>query len=402
MIHTDKLPQKDFGINFRNKEDKQIFFPNLDSLRFLAFLLVFLQHGFRNAFKPFDGQHYFLDRIISFFFSGGATGVQIFFVLSGFLITYLLLNENKKAGNINLKKFYIRRTLRIWPLYFATVIFAFLIYPYIKSMIGIHSDLCSRPWYYFTFLANFDSIYISQHCPGQSAMTQSIVWSVAIEEQFYIFWPILFILMPPSKHWLVFPFVIISCLAFRIAHVETEGKILYFHTFAVMGDLAIGGLFAYLSMHSKKFLVWLQQLPKKTILFFYLFIFFCYFFQDIIFSLPGSVVYGRMIFDIFWAFIIIEQCFAKNNLFALGKNKQFSNLGKVSYGLYMLHPIGILITDISFRVLNINTSSSLTLIVMGVISLIISIMIARLSYKWFETPFLKFKDKFAVVKTHAV
>jgi peptidoglycan/LPS O-acetylase OafA/YrhL len=186
----------------------RVFFPNLDSLRFLAFLLVFLQHGFYNAFKPFEGYSYLSDRVISFFFTGGSTGVQVFFVLSGFLITYLLLNEQKKAGQIDLGKFYLRRTLRIWPLYYATVIFAFIIYPYLKSFIGMDSGLCSRPWYYFTFLANFDSIHISQHCPGESAMTQGIVWSVAIEEQFYIFWPLLFRLLPAFKQWLIFPLVI--------------------------------------------------------------------------------------------------------------------------------------------------------------------------------------------------
>jgi peptidoglycan/LPS O-acetylase OafA/YrhL len=380
----------------------RIFFPNLDSLRFIAFLLVFLQHGFRNAFKPLDGQSYLSDRLIAFFFSGGATGVQIFFVLSGFLITYLLLSEQRTAGQIDLKKFYLRRTLRIWPLYYATVLFAFVVYPYLKSVLGIHSDLCSRPWYYFTFLANFDSIYISQHCPGESAMTQGIVWSVAIEEQFYIFWPLLFRILPASRQWLIFPFVILVCAAFRIYHFDTPGKILYFHTFAVMGDLAIGGLFAYACFRSQAFLDWIRRLPKRTIAFIYLLIFVTYFFQDVFFQLPGSLVYGRFVFDCFWAFIIAEQCFAGNNLFALGKNEQMSKLGKVSYGLYMLHPVAILITDIAFRVGKINSESSPMLILMGFISFFLSILIAKMSYRWFETPFLRLKDKFAVVKTQVV
>jgi peptidoglycan/LPS O-acetylase OafA/YrhL len=169
-----------------------------------------------------------------------------------------------------------------------------------------------------------------------------------------------------------------------------------------MGDLAIGGFFAYLCMNSKRFLYWLQELPRKTIACFYVLIFACYFFQDLIFSFPGSVVFGRLIFDCFWAFIIVEQCFSRNHLFALGKNQQFSNLGKVSYGLYMLHPIGILITDIAFRVINVNTNLSYVLIIMGMISLAMSILIAKFSYRWFETPFLRLKDKFAVVKTQVV
>jgi peptidoglycan/LPS O-acetylase OafA/YrhL len=380
----------------------RVFFPNLDSLRFLAFLLVFLQHGFYNAFISFKGSSYLSDRAISFLFSGGSTGVQIFFVLSGFLITYLLLNEQKKMGQINLGKFYLRRTLRIWPLYYATVIFAFIIYPYLKSFIGIDSGLCSRPWFYFTFLANFDSIHISQYCPGQDAMTQGIVWSVAIEEQYYIFWPLLFRILSPSRQWVIFPTVIAACLIFRYYNIDAPGKVLYFHTFAVMFDLAIGGLFAYLCMNSYLFLGWIKQLSKTSISFFYFLVFTCYFFQDLIFSLPGSAVYGRLIFDCFWAFIIVQQCFSRNNAFALGRNKQFSILGKISYGLYMLHPIGILIVDITFRVLKINSNLPFVLIIMGMISLAISLLIAKLSYKWFEAPFLRIKEKFALVKTQVV
>ncbi len=376
----------------------RIFFPNLDSLRFLAFLLVFFQHGLYNAFKSFEGESYLSDRLINFFLLGGGTGVQIFFVLSGFLITYLLLNELKTAGSIDLKKFYIRRTLRIWPLYYATVFFAFIIYPYLKSFIGIDSALCSRPWYYFTFLANFDSIHISQTCPGHSAMTQGIVWSVSIEEQFYIFWPLLFKLLPSSKHRLIFPSVIFACIAFRI-YAEGEQWVLHFHTFAVMGDLAIGGFFAYLTIHNQKFLSRVKELRRKTIAFCYLLIFACYFFQDLIFVFPGAKIFDRLIFDFFWAFIIMEQCFAKNTLYPLGRNQHFSNLGKISYGLYMLHPIGILITDIALRVLRIDNNSFIILLTGGFVSLGLSILIAKLSYKWLESPFLKLKDRFAIVKT---
>lgn len=380
----------------------RIFFPNLDSLRFLAFLLVFFQHGLYNAFKSFEGESYLLNRLIKSFFMEGGTGVQIFFVLSGFLITYLLLNELKTAGSIDLKKFYLRRTLRIWPLYYATVIFAFIVYPYLKSFIGIDSGLCSRPWYYFTFLANFDSIHISQTCPGQSAMTQGIVWSVSIEEQFYIFWPLLFRFLPSSKHWLIFPSVIVASIAFRIYNADAAGKVLYFHTFAVMGDLAIGGLFAYLAMYNQKFLSRVKELPRKTIAFIYLFIFACYFFQHLIFVFPGAKIFDRLIFDFFWAFIIMEQCFAKNTLYPLSRNRHFSNLGKISYGLYMLHPVGILITDIILRVLKIDNSGFIILLIVGFVNLALSILIAKLSYKWLEAPFLRLKDRFAIIQTQVV
>src|SRR5688500_3290557 len=113
-----------------NKE--KIFFPNLDSLRSIAFLLVFFQHGFYNFFKNFEGESYLTDRLIAFLFLNGGSGVRIFFVLSGFLITYLILKEVRDNGKLNLGYFYLRRTLRIWPLYYAVVIFSFLVYPFLK------------------------------------------------------------------------------------------------------------------------------------------------------------------------------------------------------------------------------------------------------------------------------
>ena len=84
------------------KKEEKIFFPNLDGIRTVAFLLVFLQHAFYNFFHTFEGNNSVLDSLIGLFFLKGGTGVQIFFVLSGFLITYLILKEIEKNGQINL------------------------------------------------------------------------------------------------------------------------------------------------------------------------------------------------------------------------------------------------------------------------------------------------------------
>lgn len=88
-------------------------FHTIDALRFFALPKVFLLHLPVTAFPIFN-----------FFREGGGTGVIFFFVLSGFLITYILLSEKKQLGSINLKRFYIRRILRIWPLYYLMVGFA--------------------------------------------------------------------------------------------------------------------------------------------------------------------------------------------------------------------------------------------------------------------------------------
>jgi peptidoglycan/LPS O-acetylase OafA/YrhL len=104
-------------------------FHTFDALRFLAFLKVFMLHipiGYPQLFAYLKG--------------GGSIGVQFFFVLSGFLITYLLAEEKQRTGRINIRLFLLRRALRIWPLYYLMVAFAFAT-PYILSVLNLnHSD----------------------------------------------------------------------------------------------------------------------------------------------------------------------------------------------------------------------------------------------------------------------
>lgn len=375
--------------------NEKVFFQNLDALRFIAFSTVFLQHGFYYIFKPWEQRNYLTSRIVNLVFNGGSTGVQIFFVLSGFLITYLLLAEVDKKGKIDVPKFYVRRALRIWPLYYATMLFAFVLYPWLKHLIGIDSNLCSRPFYYFTFLANFDVIHVRHTCPGQDAMSQGIAWSVAVEEQFYVVWPLLFVALPKKMHGFIFPLVVLGAILFR---ANATGAALYFHTFAVMGDLAIGGMLAYLCVRSETFKKSIRNLRKSSIAVIYAIIFLLYFFSDEL-VYPGSETANRLIFDLCFGFIILEQCFAKNALFPLGRLKHFSSLGKISYGLYMLHPIGILIIDILFRVLHQNSSAMPLLIIKGIIAFIVSVFLSKASFKWLEKPFLKIKNNVEVIKT---
>src|SRR5450432_318525 len=109
----------------------KVFFPNLDGLRSLAFLMVFFQHGLLNSFSYLPVRNAFLQRFI-IMICDGETGVSIFFVLSGFLITYLLLAESDRYGKIHPGYFYLRRTLRIWPLYYLVITFVFFGYPWLK------------------------------------------------------------------------------------------------------------------------------------------------------------------------------------------------------------------------------------------------------------------------------
>jgi peptidoglycan/LPS O-acetylase OafA/YrhL len=112
------------------KETKQkIFFPNLDGLRFICFLLVYLYHWNLNCALAIENTS--VRNSFNFLFGNGNIGVNIFFVLSGFLITFLLIKEKEFSGGVHLKHFYVRRILRIWPLYFLIVVKSYYLYYFV-------------------------------------------------------------------------------------------------------------------------------------------------------------------------------------------------------------------------------------------------------------------------------
>src|SRR5579872_5946528 len=148
--------------------------PQLDAVRGLAILLVIVH----NTNGKFPGLH------LQTLFQNGWAGVDLFFVLSGFLITRILL-DSKQSGDA-LRNFYARRCLRIWPLYYALLFFMFVIVPVIRpsESAAIFAPRSSPWWAYPVFLQTF-LIPSASGATGPLAVT----WSLAVEEQFYLIWP---------------------------------------------------------------------------------------------------------------------------------------------------------------------------------------------------------------------
>ena len=118
-----------------------IYFNKLDSLRTFAFLLVFWQHISSFYFNKIEIHSILVKKILTkLVFTGGA-GVHIFFVLSGFLITYLLLIEENRNNKINLKFFYLRRILRIWPAYYLVTLLGIFILPITFNSIDFKGNI---------------------------------------------------------------------------------------------------------------------------------------------------------------------------------------------------------------------------------------------------------------------
>ncbi|MGH9759545.1 MAG: acyltransferase family protein, partial [Blastocatellia bacterium] len=294
--------------------ESRIFFPNLDGLRFCAFFLVYLSHGL------------LIGRL-------GDIGVSFFFVLSGFLITYLILAEVDATGSVDVKAFYIRRILRIWPLYYAVVVFAFLIYPALKHAAGFPGYIdTGKPLLYFAFLGNFDVINLGS---GRGALSTNITWSVCIEEQFYLIWPLLFLVAPRRFYKFIFPTVISLSLIFRLMHLD-NGQVLYFHTLSVISDMAVGGLCAYLAINSPSFKAVLVEMPRKLIVSVYCVGLGLIALRSHLYETPAGRVFERLILGAFFAFIVLDQTFCRNSFLKMGRLTRISGLGRRSYGLYLL------------------------------------------------------------------
>lgn len=377
----------------------KLYFKNLDSIRFIAALMVYLAHGVAPTFYYLPIKDTFLEKLLNTI-SSGTMGVSIFFVLSGFLITYILISEYELNLKISIKNFYIRRILRIWPLYFLVVTFSFLIYPFLKSLMGINNPLGSNIYYHLTFLSNFDVINISKFCSGTDAMSQNITWSVSIEEQFYLFWPLIFVFIP-KRFWIYSVLIVIAgSLLFRLINYN-DAFVLHFHSLSVLLDLGIGGFMAYLIKVYCKFRRFFENISTIGHLFLFIFSFCLALWCTSIFSFKYGDAIGRFFISISFALIISAQAISKKESKLNLRNLSFANKwGKYTYGIYLIHPIAITIVDVLFRVLHISKTNFINLFTIGVFGFLLTLFLSKISFKYYESIFLALKDKFTRIKTH--
>ncbi|MBK9543582.1 MAG: acyltransferase [Bacteroidetes bacterium] len=370
---------------------KRIYFENLDGLRFLCFLSVFFFHSFytdSSELKTSSVYHFVKVGI----FGNGNIGVNFFFVLSGFLITFLLLEEKKLRGQIKLKNFWLRRILRIWPLFYSCVFFGFVIFPKLKLLLGQIPNETATPFFYLTFLNNFD--FLIKGIPDSSIL--GVLWSVAIEEQFYLIWPIIIFIFPIHKLWIPFSIIVLVNLVFR-AYYDTF-LIHEHHTISCIGDMTIGAIGAWLINISENFKKQIETLSKSKIAaIYFIFITLFFFRQELLFSHYGIRIFERMIFAFIILLIILEQTFSHNSFFKMSNFKTISKLGGITYGLYCLHFVGILITISITKKLALNTHLWQVFLLDTSIALLLTIIISKISYTYFESPFLKLKDKYSII-----
>lgn len=383
-------------MNDTQKKKEKIFFPNLDGLRFICFLLVFLYHWNLNCAGRIENDA--VRDCFNFLFKTGNIGVNIFFVLSGFLITYLLISEKKFIKDISLKNFYIRRILRIWPLYYLMIFFGFVILAFFKYKSLLYTLEPSSVLFYIIFLANFDLIRIWPQLPD--ALPIIVLWSVAVEEQFYLIWPIFLKYVKVKNLPYLFILIILITVFFRsffTEHTDHDYAIRYFHTLSVIGDMALGGLMAFFCYSKNKIFIIIVAMPKYLIFILYSVTIILILFKQEIFITPLLIIFERIILSILFALIIAEQNFSKHSFFKFSNFRFFSKMGIYTYGLYCMQFIGIIIVQKGFDKLGLNLGNWGLNLLACIIALAIVTILSIISYHYFEKFFLNKKDKFAVI-----
>jgi peptidoglycan/LPS O-acetylase OafA/YrhL len=373
----------------------KVYFSGLNGLRFFAASLVVFAHieGFKKKAGIFSLHK--LGWASNFINDAGSHGVKIFFTLSGFLITYLLLVEMKEHKNIDIGKFYIRRILRIWPLYFFIILLGFVIMPHVLNPlyfpVKTHPDCITKLLLNVFFLPNA-VFFIYGH-----VFTLGILWSIGTEEQFYIGWP--HIIRYGFKRNLVKVLllslgivVMIKLTLFLSRNLFEpnwqERYIQFSYVFLQFDAMIIGSLFATLYYYNNTIMPFLY---KKTVQFVVIAV------TSVLVLLIGDFgVFSNLIFATLYGVIILNVATNPNTILRF-RGEGYEFFGQVSFGIYMYHSIFI---ALSIQLLKrFEASFFLYNILLYAMSFGLTIGASIISYYFFERKILKYKNAFMVVKS---
>jgi peptidoglycan/LPS O-acetylase OafA/YrhL len=357
----------------------KVYFPGLNGLRAIAASIVIFFHI--NSTMWFFGAtpiNYFGKRE-----EMSRHAVVLFFVLSGFLITYLLIKEKERFKKIDVKKFYIRRILRIWPVYYAAILLSLFLIPakVYEHSIGYSMETIVL---YALFIPNFAMM------AGYMLPTISPLWSVGIEEQFYALWPLI---LNRTKNifgfllFFLFGYIALKVILVIVGQVWSPFSISL--NFFSYDTLSIGGIAAYLYASGSKLVAWLYHpfLQMGCWLFFA--------FSCIFGPLDFHYIINKEVYSIVYAVLILNV--ATNPLSIIRINgKMFDFLGKISYGMYVFHPFVIVLTAIPLKyVIPHLPGKPFQFIAISLVVVPITILVSKLSFVYFESRFLKLKGKYS-------
>ena len=345
-------------------------YPSLNGLRALSILLVIFHHlDLQNNVFVSVYDNKWIEPFL-FLITDGHFGVNVFFVISGFLITSIMLDEENSSGKIATGKFYIRRVLRIFPAYFFLLLFYFVLQ--LLGVIHINNESWLTALTYTKYI-NWPLEWYTAHA-----------WSLSIEEQFYLFWPLVFMLGEKQRKWIAFALVLIVPFVRIFNNLNPQDWLNELTIFKRIDAIAIGCLFA---IYKEKILTWMKPHWKKIFYLSFLIILSLPYLKEwtekndlgfIFIPLGGTHgIIGNLVIG----FIMMFSVFGPQGIWFKFLNLRMINyIGILSYSLYLWQQFFINKTANWYDSFPVN--------------LCCIIIMALFSYYFVEKPFLKLKSKF--------
>jgi peptidoglycan/LPS O-acetylase OafA/YrhL len=389
LTHTQPPPpERD---NPKHTTVNRYYRPELDALRFLAFMIVFIVH--RMDFIPLDpAKHYWVYNLCLL----GDFGVPVFFLLSAFLITELLLRESDQLGTVNPAAFYARRILRIWPLYFA-VFFGLVLFGHYVRGAGPRDP---KSWLAFTFFAGNWYICRFGWIPSYPV---NPLWSISVEEQFYIAIPLIarfggrIGLKIISLSLIVLSYICVIAYARHGFHGFSSQWTNSFVEFQFFSAGALLSIFLRGRVPNWPFTLRILGVIGAAAI---------WLVASIGFGVQADTPQSTIVqAPIGWALVMLGTTLLFLSL--LGTPARFLPpsivyLGRISYGLYVFHE---LVYYLVFRLGKVWLARLCEMLhltdwrsgVGTIVSFVITIVVAHLSYQFYERPFLRLKRRFTIV-----
>ena len=360
------------------------YFHTLDALRFFSFLLVFLQHVPAFGISWYSNINHW-----------GANGVNFFFILSGFLISFLLAQEKLQNNSINLKSFFLRRMLRIWPIYYLLLIIFFILPVGIINKMGLYNQFgYKHEWIYsFTFLENYKAISMNKLT---SITPLSMSWSLCVEEQFYLLFPLL-VKFGPVKRIPIFLAGI-----FSISFLVKIAAYFFHHTDFIATELiscldlfSMGALLGYLvAIKNQRISSIILAVPS-----FYKWAFIIGIIP-LTFIAQNFIIKNTMLYFLYptiqgvFFTLLLAIFIPQGSKLKISSENILSYFGKISYGLYLFHITIVNIIYLIFLMLGFHVDNFATLFILIILSLTLTIAVSHLSFVFIEKPIFRMKEKY--------
>jgi len=343
------------------------YFGSLDGLRCIAIIGVVWHHTCANLFSLLVAHR-------------GNVGVRVFFVISGFLISTLFLREKEKSGTISLKRFYMRRVLRIMPLYYATLlVYVVLIVIFKQGDVAERREFVRNLPFFLTYTTNW---FVNGNFDGRVAFYLS--WALATEWQFYAVWPLIEKYTKVIQPITVAVVVLVLSEALRQGLFDSwvaSGTVLYIIIAKIPSSIYLGVILGYL-LHAKRgfdvvyrLLGWRFCSPVAMTLLFG------------ILCMPklNSLLLSCVIM------VLVGSCVAREDHFLspLLKMRIVRHIGVVSYGIYLLHMLVFNVVKLLSGKFNIQHD-----LLNFIGTMAVATLVATLSHRYFEGFFLRWKDRF--------